>query len=135
MEKSDLLGKSASSAKPLRPEGPDVEAARIEKTEVPAVAGQEVESPAPATRPRPVKLIEGAKQQLKEMTGYPVDSIVGFGKSGDGWALTVSVVELSRIPAASDVLAEYVVDLDAWGDVTGYRRGRRFYRGEVGEVE
>lgn len=84
---------------------------------------------------RPIDLIEGAKRQLKELTGYPVDSVAGFAGSGDGWSLTVTVVELSRIPAATDVLAEYVVDLDASGDITAYRRGRRFHRGDVGDME
>lgn len=98
-------------------------------------AGPETKAPAPAAKLRPIDLIAGAKRQLKELTGYPVDSVAGLGKSDDGWALTVTVVELNRIPAATDVLAEYEVDLDEAGDITGYRRGRRFHRGEVGGVE
>lgn len=108
-----------------------------ERTDAPAAKPAETEppSPAPVKKLRAIDLIAGARQQLKELTGYEIDSVAGFHKSDDGWALTVTVLELNRIPTATDVLAEYIVDLDADGDITAYRRGRRFYRGEVGTVE
>ena len=99
-----------------------------------AGTGQGSENSGPAVRARPVDLIEDAKWQLTELTGSPVDRVSGFGKSDNGWSLTVVTVELRRIPEAMDVLAEYEVDLDTSGVITGYRRGRRFYRGEVGAV-
>ena len=110
---------------------PDREGAR------PAAADRATEAPgvgAPATPPRrPIELIEEAKRQLKELTGYPVDSVSEFGRVEDGWKLTIAVVELSRIPPATDVLAEYIVGLDRAGDIVDYRRGRRYFRDQVGE--
>lgn len=92
------------------------------------------ESKAPAMpRLRPVDLIEKAKGQLKELTGYPIDSVSEFGRVEDGWRMTITVVELSRIPPSTDVLAEYVVGLDRTGDIIDYRRGRRYFRDQVGE--
>lgn len=92
------------------------------------------ESKAPATpRLRPVDLIEKAKGQLKELTGYPIDSVSEFGRVEDGWRMTITVIELSRIPPSTDVLAEYVVGLDRTGDIIDYRRGRRYFRDQVGE--
>ncbi len=92
------------------------------------------ESKTPMTpRLRPVDLIEKAKGQLKELTGYPIDSVSEFGRVEDGWRMTITVVELSRIPPATDVLAEYVVGLDKTGDIIDYRRGRRYFRDQVGE--
>lgn len=135
MAKSSSPRARPSRAKPLPSDQPDVDAAEPEQTEAQPVAEAAAKAPAPAKKLRPIDLIAGAKRQLKELTGYPVDSVTGFHKSDDGWALTVAVIELNRIPTATDVLAEYVVDLDADGDITAYRRGRRFYRGEVGEVE
>ena len=67
------------------------------------------------------------------LTGYAVDSVSGFTKSEGGWRLSVTVVELNRIPAVTDVLAGYEVDLDAAGDVVSYRRGRRYFRDQVGD--
>jgi len=91
--------------------------------------------PSPTVKRRPIDLIEEAQKQLKQMTGYPVDSVAEFRRSDDGWKLTVTVVELERIPASTDVLAEYVVGLDKDGDIVDYRRGRRYYRDQVGEPE
>ncbi len=88
-----------------------------------------------ATQLRPVTLITRTRHQLKKLTGYTVDSIVSFSKKESGWSLTATIIELKRIPASSDVLVEYEVDLDGTGDIVGYRRGRRFCRGEVGDFE
>ena len=89
----------------------------------------------PLVRRRPIDLIKEAQKQLKQMTGYPVDSVAEFRRADDGWQLTVTVVELERIPAATDVLADYVVGLNNDGDIFDYRRGRRYYRDQVGEPE
>ncbi len=93
------------------------------------------EAPSASAGRRPVDLIDEAKRQLTKLTGYPVDSVVGFSKTDEGWRLTVTVVELNRIPPATDVLAEYVVGLDEAGVVVDYRRGRRYFRDQVGEPE
>lgn len=84
---------------------------------------------------RPIDIIEEAKRQLQTLTGYPVDSVARFGTADDGWQLTVTVVELRRIPPATDVLAEYEVSSDTAGNIVDYRRGRRYLRDQVGEQE
>lgn len=100
----------------------------------PAAADRTTEAPgAGAPARRPIELIAEAKRQLKELTGYPVDSVSEFGRVEDGWKLTIAVVELSRIPPATDVLAEYIVGLDRAGDIVDYRRGCRYFRDQVGE--
>lgn len=86
-----------------------------------------------ATARRPIDLIEGAKRQLKELIDYPVDGVSGFNRTDDGWKLSITVVELSRIPSSTDVLAEYVVGLNEAGDIVDYSRGRRYFRDQVGE--
>lgn len=101
-------------------------------SQAPESAAPEAETSAMPAR-RPIDLIESAKRQLKELTGYPVDSVSEFGRTEDGWKLTVTVVELGRIPPATDVLAEYIVGLNRMGDIVDYRRGRRYFRDQVGE--
>jgi hypothetical protein len=59
-----------------------------------------------------VELIARAKEQLRTLTGYEIDSVSAFTKSDGGWRLSVTVVELHRIPPVTDVLARYDVDLD-----------------------
>lgn len=135
MVKSDLSHAYPPGTRPQWPDGPAVEQVGSETVDRSPAAGAEPKTYAPLKKLRPIDVIAAARRQLQELTGYPVDSVAGLGKSGDGWALTVSVIELGRIPATMDVLAEYAVDLDDAGDVTAYRRGRRFFRGQVGEVD
>ena len=106
------------------------------------VRGTRLESSVPPPQPpsqqqsgprRPVELIARAKEQLRCLTGYGVDSVSGFAKADDGWHLSITVVELHRIPAITDVLASYAVDLDEAGDIVSYHRGRRYFRDQVGE--
>jgi len=82
---------------------------------------------------RPVELIARAKEQLRILTGYGVDSVSGFTKSDGGWHLSVTMVELRRIPPITDMLAGYEVELDAAGNIVSYRRGRRYFRDQVGD--
>jgi len=82
--------------------------------------------------PKLLEIIEGAKQQFKSIVHYPIDSVTGVQKSADGWHLLVTLIELSRIPSASDVLAEYAVDLDNAGEIVSYKQVQRFFRNQVG---
>jgi hypothetical protein len=88
--------------------------------------------PAPAQR-RPVDLIARAKEQLRSLTGYGVDNVSGFAKVDGGWQLSLTVVELHRIPPITDMLASYKVDLDEAGDIVSYRRSKRYFRDQVGD--
>ena len=46
-------------------------------------------------------------------------------------SLTVEVCELERVPNTTDVLASYVVQLDDRGGLLGYKRDRRYQRGQA----
>lgn len=82
-----------------------------------------------------VAVIAQSRQELEALTGYKVDSVSGFEKTDGGWRLSITVVELRRIPAATDVLACYEVSLNEVGDVISYHRSKRFFRDQVGEEE
>ena len=53
----------------------------------------------------------------------------GVEPSGDGWLVTIDVVEDHRIPSSTDVLASYEAELGPDGDLIAYRRVRRYARG------
>ena len=74
-----------------------------------------------------------AAQQLLELTGKEAEGVTGLERSDDGWKVRVEVVEVRRIPDTTDVLALYEVEVDEDGDLTGYRRLRRYARGVPGE--
>jgi hypothetical protein len=82
-----------------------------------------------------VAITARARGELEDLTGYKVDSISGFERTDEGWKLVITVVELRRIPAATDVLACYEVLLNEIGDVISYHRGKRYFRDQVGEEE
>lgn len=75
-----------------------------------------------------------AKEALAEQTGLFPEKVVSVSKNETGWHVSVDVVELPRIPHASDVLATYDLDLDAQGDLVGYHRAHRYLRGQIGEA-
>jgi hypothetical protein len=68
------------------------------------------------------------------MLGRPVESVMGLEPDdGNGWKVTLEVVELERIPRSTDVLGAYVISLDKGGELTGARRERRYYRNQADE--
>jgi Gas vesicle synthesis protein GvpO len=73
--------------------------------------------------------IERVRQELPQLLGRPVEAVLGLEEGdGNGWTVTVEVVELARIPSTTDVLGSYAVTLDKDGELAGYRRKRRYYR-------
>src|SRR5690348_6092319 len=50
-----------------------------------------------------------AREQMRELTGHPVEGVLAVRRSdnGGGWEVTVQVVELQRIPSSTDVLGAY----------------------------
>ena len=80
-----------------------------------------------------LELTRAAKKAVEELTGYPPESVSGLQWDGESWLVTVDVCELERIPSTTDVMATYVVQLDASGGLLGYKRTRRFSRGQAEE--
>lgn len=76
-----------------------------------------------------------AVEQLATLSGRVAEAVTGLEKTDDGWRVRVEVLELERIPHSTDVLAEYAVDLDEDGDLTSYRRARRYTRGASKEED
>jgi hypothetical protein len=79
------------------------------------------------------ELAEAAATTIADLTGFEPESVAGLQWDGESWLVTVDVVELARIPNTTDVLASYVVQLDDGGGLLGYKRTRRYVRGQVDE--
>ncbi|WP_338784188.1 gas vesicle protein [Streptomyces sp. DG1A-41] len=80
-------------------------------------------------RPSPMEVLRQARGQLEELTGMTAESVSSFEQTEHGWALEVEVLELERVPDTMSLLASYQVELDGQGQLTGYRRVRRYERG------
>lgn len=72
---------------------------------------------------------QAALGQIMELTSKSAEGITEVGRTEDGWVVGIEVVEDRRIPSAADILASYQVTLDADGELTSYRRIRRYMRG------
>ena len=74
-----------------------------------------------------------AGHQIEALVRMKVDGVSAVKRSEAGWDVTVNVVELTRIPNSTDVLAAYHVCLDAEGNLMSYSRGARYTRDQVGQ--
>ncbi|GAA2520789.1 hypothetical protein GCM10010423_11800 [Streptomyces levis] len=76
-----------------------------------------------------MEVLRQARGQLAELTGMEAESVSSFEQTEEGWALEVEVLELERVPDTMSLMASYQVELDSDGQLTGYRRVRRYERG------
>ena len=81
------------------------------------------------------ELSEQAKSQLAEVTGLKPLTITGAFKDEQGWHITLDMLEMSRIPPATDVLGDYEVLLDDDGNMLRFERKQTRLRGEPMEKE
>ncbi|MGW3119461.1 gas vesicle protein GvpO [Streptomyces sp. NPDC001107] len=79
----------------------------------------------------PMEVLRQARMQLAELTGMSAETVSSFEQTEDGWSLEVEVLELARVPDTMSLMASYQVDLDPEGQLTGYRRVRRYERGRA----
>lgn len=82
-------------------------------------------------RPTPIEVLRQARAQLTELTGLAPESVSSFEQTEDGWSLEVEVLELVKVPDTMSLMASYQVELDPDGQLTGYRRVRRYERGRA----
>jgi len=76
------------------------------------------------------ELSAAALTTVEELTGYDAEAVTGLEWDGEYWRVTVDALELARIPNTTDVLGEYEIQLDQGGTLHGYRRTRRYLRGQ-----
>jgi hypothetical protein len=80
-------------------------------------------------------LAERAKSQLAEVTGLKPETVSRAFKDEQGWHIEMDMLEMSRIPPATDVLGDYDVLVDEDGNMVKFERKRTRLRGEPIEKE
>jgi len=70
----------------------------------------------------PKEIIENAKKQLADLTGFKEPAGIGLRKEKEGWIATVEIIEKKSIPEGMDVIGTYEVRMDAKGDLLGYEK-------------
>jgi hypothetical protein len=81
------------------------------------------------------ELSERAKSQLAEVTGLKPITVTEVFKDEQGWHIALDMLEMSRIPTATDVLGDYEVLSDDNGNMLRFERRRTRLRGEPMEKE
>ena len=108
------------------------------KHEAPAADGDGAEKPAIGRRKGEATgaaaVAKYAKAELESITGLDADHVSSVLREPDGWHVTVDLVELRRIPAATDVIASYEAVLGPTGELLSYRRSRRYFRDQMVEA-
>jgi hypothetical protein len=82
-----------------------------------------------------LELARAALTTVQELTGYSPEAATGMEWDGESWCVTVEVLEMARIPNSTDMMGAYQVRLDGHGTLRGYKRVRRFSRGEARDEE
>jgi hypothetical protein len=80
-----------------------------------------------------VDVTREALRQIAELTGRVADTASAVERTDDGWRVEVELVELERVPATTNILATYEVEMDDSCALVGYRRLRRYYRNAAEE--
>jgi hypothetical protein len=107
---------------------------RDDRDEEVAASRSERRSESGSSQAKPVRhLVASAREQLGEVIGRPVSAVLGFEPDDDGWEITLEVVELERIPDTTSILGCYRARLDRNGQLTEYRRIRRYNRSQPDE--
>ena len=70
----------------------------------------------------PKELIESAKKQLADLTGFKEPAGIGLKKEKDGWVVEVEMVEKKSIPEGMDIVGTYEVKVDKDGEILGYEK-------------
>jgi hypothetical protein len=83
----------------------------------------------------PAMLVNRARSELEILTGFKTDSVTRFEQISKGWRIAITAVELHRIPASTDVLAEYEVISDGNGFIINYHRIKRYFRNQIEDQE
>jgi hypothetical protein len=77
------------------------------------------------------ELSQAALTTVEELTGYEPEAVTALEWDGELWQVTVDVLELARVPNTTDMIGQYVVQLDQQGTLRGYKRTARFQRCET----
>ncbi len=76
------------------------------------------------------EVAEQAKSQLAEVTALKPVTVTGTFKDGQGWHITLDMLEMTRIPTATDILGDYEVLMDEDGNMLKFERKTTRLRGE-----
>ncbi|WP_337796307.1 gas vesicle protein [Actinopolymorpha rutila] len=82
----------------------------------------------------PMRVSRTAMEQLSALTNCEAAGVSRLENDGDGWIFQVEIIEVPRVPDTTSILASYETHTDSAGNITSYRRQRRYPRNQAGEM-
>ncbi|MBI4336426.1 MAG: gas vesicle protein [Chloroflexi bacterium] len=79
--------------------------------------------------------LERAKRQLAALTGLKPVTVTRVFRDEQGWHVGLELLEMARIPAATDLLGYYEALLSDDGQVLEFSRKRTRLRGQAAQEE
>jgi hypothetical protein len=77
------------------------------------------------------QILESVAAEFGAMLGRPLEGISSAHRVDGGWKLEIEVLEMDRIPPSTSLVATYELEIDEDGNLSGYRRLRRYYRNQA----
>lgn len=81
------------------------------------------------------QLLSQAQRQLTDVTGFKPVAVTHAARDDQGWHVGIELIEMARIPDASDLLGCYEVLLDEDAKMLRFERKRTRVRGQPMEEE
>jgi hypothetical protein len=78
---------------------------------------------------RTLDIVVKAREALQLITGHKPENVIRCEQQGEGWHVHVELMELKGRLADNDMMANYLIALDAKGDVTSFERLSQYPRG------
>jgi Gas vesicle synthesis protein GvpO len=80
------------------------------------------------------KIVASARRQLEGLLGTEAERVSGFERADGSWYVMLEVVEVSRVPESTDVMATYELVLDDERNLVSANRRRRYRRSQIDEA-
>jgi hypothetical protein len=82
-----------------------------------------------------LKVTITAREAVESITGLKADAVSRCEKRDSGWYAVVDILESKARVGDNDLISTYELLMDAMGEVTSYKRLRRYYRTERGAAD
>lgn len=77
------------------------------------------------------EIVEKAKQELVELTGFLSPNTIGISREEDVWHITVEITEKPSEAINLEILGIYDIQVDASGKLLGFERIGMRKRGDI----
>lgn len=79
-----------------------------------------------------LEITDKSREAVQAITGLKADSVARCEQKDGGWYVVVDILESKARAGENDLIVTFELILDAKGDLTAYKRLRRYFRTDRG---